>query len=142
MVTTMFNTVSGKRIAVFGFAFKANTGDTRESPAIRVCRGLLEERATLAVTDPQALGNARKDLADVAERLTFEADPYAAARGAHAIAVLTDWSEYRDLDYERIFAGMVKPAFVFDGRNCLDHPRLHEIGFNVYPIGKKPLTHL
>ncbi len=140
MITEMFNTVVGKRIAIFGFAFKADTGDTRESPAIHVCRQLHEERADLVVTDPKALVNARQDLKDIDGAIVYEEDPYVAAEGAHAIAVLTDWQQYRELDFERIFASMQKPAFVFDGRNLLDHRRLYEIGFNVYPIGKSPLT--
>jgi UDPglucose 6-dehydrogenase len=142
MSSTMFNTVAGKRIAVFGFAFKADTGDTRESPAIRVCRFLIEERAAVVVTDPKALENAKKDLADLAGKITYEPDPYKAAAGAHALAVMTDWADYTTLDYKRIYDSMVKPAFIFDGRNCLDHKALFEIGFNVHPIGKVPLSHL
>jgi UDPglucose 6-dehydrogenase len=142
MSSTMFNTVAGKRIAVFGFAFKADTGDTRESPAIRVCRYLIEERAAVVVTDPKALDNAKKDLADLAGKITYEPDPYKAAEGAHALAVVTDWADYATLDYKRIYDSMVKPAFIFDGRNCLDHKALFEIGFNVHPIGKVPLSHL
>jgi UDPglucose 6-dehydrogenase len=142
MVTSMFNTVAGKRIALFGMAFKANTDDTRESPALEVCRALLEEHANLVITDPYALDNARYDLGDQANRVTFETDPYVAAYKAHAIAVLTEWSQYTELDYERIYDSMVKPAFLFDGRNLLDHKKLYEIGFNVYPIGKPPLTRL
>jgi UDPglucose 6-dehydrogenase len=135
----LFNTVAGKRIALFGFAFKANTGDTRESPAIEVARGLLEERAELVITDPKALDNARRDLEGMDGNVTFEEDPYRAAEGAHAIAVLTEWDLYRDLDYERIYKAMVRPAFLFDGRNILDHEKLYEIGFNVFAIGKAPL---
>jgi len=142
LLLNLFNTVADKRIAILGFAFKADTGDTRESPAIRVCRKLVEERARLVITDPQALKNARRDLADVADRIEFEPDPYVATQGAHAIALLTDWAEYRNLDYERIYQGMVRPAFIFDGRNLLDHHRLYKIGFNVYPIGKSPMSHL
>lgn len=141
LVSRMFNTIAGKRIAVFGFAFKADTGDTRESVAIRVCRLLHAEGANVAVTDPRALPNARVDLADIAGDVTFEDDPYAAAAGAHAIVLLTEWRAYRDLDYARILAAMEKPAFVFDGRNILDHARLHALGFNVYPVGKEALTH-
>ena len=140
MVASMFNTMAGKRIALFGFAFKANTGDTRESPALAVATDLLAERAHVVVTDPKALDNAREDLAAVDGNLMFERDPYAAAAGAHAVAVLTEWDIYRKLDYRRIFDSMVKPAFVFDGRNILDHQALHAIGFNVYSIGKMPLT--
>jgi UDPglucose 6-dehydrogenase len=142
MIAAMFNTVAGKRIAVFGFAFKADTGDTRESPAIRVCHSLIEERAAVVVTDPKALGNARRDMADCSDRMAYEEDPYLAADGAHALAIMTDWDEYRKLDYHRLYERMSKPAFIFDGRNCLDHAKLFEIGFNVYPIGKKALSHL
>jgi UDPglucose 6-dehydrogenase len=140
MVTAMFNTVADKRIALFGAAFKANTSDTRESPALAVCRALLAERARVVITDPYALNNARAALGDAAERVVFEPDPYVAAKHAHAIAVLTEWPHFAELDYEAIYDSMVKPAFVFDGRNILDHDKLYAIGFNVYAIGKPPLT--
>lgn len=141
MVDAMFNTVAGKRIAVLGFAFKAHTGDTRESPAIAVCRQLLSEHAQLAICDPKALGNARHDLADApADAVQFCDDPYEACRGAHALALLTDWPEYASLDYRKILDGMQQPAFIFDGRNCLDATALHEMGYNVFPIGRPPLT--
>ena len=139
MVQSMFNTVAGKRIAVLGCAFKADTGDTRESPAIRVCRQLVEERAQVVVTDPQALDNARRDMADLGAAIEYQPDPYAAACNAHALAVLTDWHAYAVLDYQRIYTSMIKPAALFDGRNCLDHAALHAIGFDVYAIGKVPL---
>ncbi len=141
MISNMFNTVAGKVIALFGFAFKADTGDTRESPAISITRQLLEERAKVIVSDPQALGNAKKDLSDIVEKVGFEEDPYKAAEGAHAIAVLTEWKLYSELDYERLYKSMMKPAFIFDGRNCLDHQKLYEIGFNVYSVGKAALSH-
>jgi len=141
MLREMFNTIAGKRIALFGFAFKADTGDTRESPAILVARELIAENAEVVITDPQALDHARIDLADVINRVAFEPDPYQAAEGAHAVALLTEWKEYRTLDYRRIFGGMVQPAFLFDGRNHLDHQKLYEIGFNVYSIGKAALKH-
>ncbi len=141
MVNSMFNTVAGKRVALFGAAFKANTGDTRESPALAVTRGLLNERAEIVITDPHAMDNAKMDLGEDANRVKWELDPYAAAEGAHAIAVLTEWQQYADLDYERIYKSMVKPAFIFDGRNILDHKRLYEMGFNVYAIGRPPMTH-
>ncbi len=139
MLHAMFNTVVGKRIALFGFAFKADTSDTRESPAIYVARKLLEEQATVVVTDPKALENARLDMKNVPGTLLLEEDPYEAARGAHAIAIMTDWEMYRTLDYERLYHSMEKPAFMFDGRNIVDHAHLHTIGFNVYPIGSTPL---
>jgi len=140
MVTAMFNTIAGKRIALFGIAFKANTSDTRESPALAVCRSLLEEQAKVVITDPYAMDNARADLGAAAEQVIFEPDPYVAAKDAHAIAILTEWPRFAELDYQAIHESMVKPAFVFDGRNILDHKELHAIGFNVYAIGKPPLT--
>jgi len=141
MLHAMFNTLTGKRICLFGFAFKANTGDTRESPALFVARRLLEEKAELAVTDPKALANARADLAGIDGRISYVQDPYEAAADCDAIALITEWDIYRELDYEKIYRSMVKPAFIFDGRNILNHRRLFEIGFNVFPIGKPPLTH-
>jgi UDPglucose 6-dehydrogenase len=141
MVSAMFNTVAGKRIAVFGFAFKADTGDTRESPAIDIARQLAEEKAHVVITDPAALGNAEHDLAPILAKIELTADPYAAAKGAHAVAVCTEWKEYRSLDYAAIFRAMEKPAFIFDGRNLLDHAALFGLGFNVFPIGKPPLKH-
>ncbi len=143
IVSAMFDTVTEKRIALFGFAFKKDTGDTRDSPAIAIANKLLDERALVVISDPKALANARLDLAGApAGRLLFEESPYQAARGAHALAILTEWDDYRTLDYRSIFDSMEKPAFVFDGRNILDHKALHAIGFNVFPIGKPALTHL
>jgi UDPglucose 6-dehydrogenase len=140
MVTAMFNTVAGKRIALFGAAFKAHTSDIRESPALAVCRELVGERAQVVLSDPHALENARQDLGETAEQVIFEPDPYTAAREAHAIAVLTEWPQFAELDYQAIYDEMVHPAFIFDGRNILDHRSLFETGFNVYAIGKPPLT--
>jgi UDPglucose 6-dehydrogenase len=141
MTSSMFNTVAGKRIALFGAAFKANTSDTRESPALEVCRELLEERAQVVLSDPYALDSAQVDLGELAQCIIFEPDPYAAARDAHAIAVMTEWPTFTELDYQVIFDSMVKPSFIFDGRNILNHRRLFELGFNVYAIGKPPLEH-
>ncbi len=137
----LFNTIANKRIALFGFAFKANTGDIRESPGIYIAKKLLEEQAHVVVTDPKALGNAKQELKGLSDKLEFEIEPYKAAKNAHAIAVVTEWDTYKTLDYGEIFQQMEKPAFIFDGRNILNHQRLYEIGFNVYPIGKPSLTH-
>jgi UDPglucose 6-dehydrogenase len=141
ILSSLFNTVAGKRIALFGAAFKANTSDTRESPAIHVCRALLEERAEVVLTDPHALDNVRLDLGEDARRVIFEPDPYRAAGDAHAIALLTEWTLFSELDYETIYRSMAKPAFFFDGRNILDHRKLFQIGFNVHAIGKPSLIH-
>ncbi|MBN2412716.1 nucleotide sugar dehydrogenase [candidate division KSB1 bacterium] len=142
IIQTLFNTIANKRIALFGFAFKANTGDTRESPAIYITKQLLEEHAHVVITDPKALDNARIDLTGAEGTLEYEDDPYKAAKDAHAVAVLTEWDLYRTLDYNRIFESMEKPAFIFDGRNILNHKKLYDIGFNVYPIGKPELTRI
>ncbi len=141
MLTSMFNTISDKKIAVLGFAFKADTGDTRESPAYTVVRELLEEKAKVIVTDPKALKNAKLDLADVADKVEFEEDVYKAVEGAHAIAIVTEWKEYKELDFDRILKSMAQPACIFDGRNILDHDALYQKGFNVFPIGKTAKTH-
>ena len=141
MVQAMFSTVSRKKIVLLGFAFKADTGDTRESPAIYVAQKLLDEQANLVISDPRALDNARLALQARARKVEFVKDPYTASKGAHALAVLTEWEEYKKLDYRKIFNNMEKPAFIFDGRNILDHKRLFEIGFNVYPVGKPAMSH-
>lgn len=131
----MFNTLANKKIALFGFAFKADTGDTRETPAGTVARLLAEEHVRIVITDPKALGNARRDLADM-EGVVYEADEYKAVEGADAIVLMTDWRHYPTLDWSRIYGLMRKPALVFDTRNCLDANALRRIGFNVLCVGK------
>ena len=138
----LFNTLAGKAITLLGFAFKQDTGDTRDSPAIPLCEKLLGEHAKVRVHDPKALENARIDLKDMQGDVMFVEDVYEALDGAHAIALVTQWAEYRELDFERIYNKMVKPAFIFDGRNHLEHEKLFEIGFNVFPLGKPPLKHV
>jgi len=146
MIDKMFNTIAGKKIAIFGFAFKKNTGDTRESPAISIVQYLLEERAKICIWDPKVEADQiRHDFeeykilpADMkfSDYVTIATDPYSAAAGSHAIACMTEWDEFRGYDYARIYAGCSKPAFVFDGRNVLDHAALSKIGFEVHAIGK------
>ena len=130
----MFNTLANKKIAMFGFAFKADTGDTRETPAGYVARLLADEHVRLTITDPKALDNARKDLKGIDAE--FTADPYEAAREADAVLLLTDWREYPSLDWKRIYDSMRKPALVFDTRNCLDSAALRALGFKVLNIGR------
>ena len=130
----MFNTLANKKIAMFGFAFKADTGDTRETPAGYVARLLADEHVRLTITDPKALDNARKDLKGIDAE--FTADPYEAAREADAVLLLTDWREYPRLDWKRIYDSMRKPALVFDTRNCLDSAALRALGFKVLNIGR------
>lgn len=137
MIRTMFNTVAGKRIALLGFAFKKDTNDTRESAAIRVTSALLDEQAEVAIFDPKVTEQEiMRELASVDHRVCVATDAYAALNGAHALAVLTEWDEFRELDFQRVFNSMKKPAFIFDGRNILDHARLRELGFEVHAIGK------
>lgn len=141
MLSQMFNTLAGKRICLLGFAFKANTGDIRESPASYIARQLIEERAEIVISDPQAIANAKNDLQGLDAEVEFIEDPYAAAAGCDAIAVMTEWELYSKLNFSEIYDSMQRPAFIFDGRNILDHRQLFEIGFNVFPIGKPGMTH-
>jgi UDPglucose 6-dehydrogenase len=131
----MFNTLANKKIALLGFAFKADTGDTRETPAGTVARLLADEHVRLTISDPKALDNAKIDLADL-EGVDYEIDEYKAVEGADAVVVMTDWRHYPTLDWRKIFDLMRKPALVFDTRNCLDGASLREIGFKVLNIGK------
>lgn len=144
---TLFNTVADKRIAVLGFAFKKDTNDTRESAAIYVCRDLLNEQARLAIYDPKVEPEQiRADLGlpeptesnRGTERVEICEDAYTACAGAHAVVILTEWDAFKvgQLDYERIFKRMEKPAFLFDGRNLADLSRLRAIGFEASGIGK------
>ncbi len=142
IINSLFNTVNDKRIAMLGFAFKKDTNDTRESAAIYVGRDLLEEQAKLAIYDPKVSpkqihldlqaeeGSSRQDQIDICE------DAYAAAEGAHALAIMTEWDAFKSLDYQKIYDKMMKPAFLFDGRNVANHKELREIGFRVYTIGR------
>jgi UDPglucose 6-dehydrogenase len=140
IVRTLFNTVAEKKIAVLGFAFKKDTNDTRESAAISLCRDLLAERARVVVYDPKVPADEiRVDILGVDgkdPRLTIAKSAYEATEGAHALAVATEWDEFKTLDYARVFAAMQQPAFVFDGRNILDLPKLRALGFRACGIGK------
>lgn len=145
IVKTLFNTVSGKKIAFLGWAFKKDTNDTRESAAIYVADDLLEEQANVSVYDPKVKPHQMyNDLDYLGSRtaeenqqlLSVTEDPYEACKGAHAIAILTEWDEFKTYDWQRIYDTMQKPAFLFDGRSLLDKDQLNEIGFNVYTIGK------
>ncbi len=141
IINSMFGTLAGKKICVLGFAFKADTSDTRESPAIHISRKLLAEHAEIIISDPRALKNACADLASIKGSVRYIEDPYEAAAGCHAVIILTDWDLYRHLDFRKIYHSMVKPAFLFDGRNIVDDRECFSIGFNVYPVGKAGLSH-
>ena len=149
IVRKMFDTVSNKKICVLVFSYKAGTPDTRESSAIYVVDTLLDENAIVAVYDPMV--PAKQIVADVQNarpegraqkvidtHLIVCKDVYEACDGAHAIVLLTDWPEFLTLDYRKLYAGMIKPAFFFDGRNCIDREMLREIGFCSSGIGVTP----
>ena len=139
VLSHLFNTVTDKKIALFGFAFKKDTNDTRESAAIYVGRDLLEEQAQLAIYDPKVSeAQIRKDLLVEAADSAVEvySDPYEAAQGAYAILVLTEWDQFKGLDYKKIYQGMHKPAFLYDGRNILDLNALRDLGFEAQGIGQ------
>ncbi len=139
VVSTLFNTVSEKKLAVLGFAFKKDTNDTRESAAIYVCRDLIEELANVAIYDPkvpaaQIYHDLQVEASD--ERVSICADAYEATEDAHAVLILTEWDEFKALDFKKIHDRMQKPAFLFDGRNLLDLEALREIGFEARGIGQ------
>jgi len=144
IVQTLYNTVSGKKIAFLGWAFKKDTNDTRESAAINIADYLLHEQANIAVHDPQV--NEKQILndlsylnsrsaAEIKKGITVLDDPYEVCKGAHAIAIMTEWDEFREYDWEKIYDHMQKPAFVFDGRNILDAKKMMSIGFIFSAVG-------
>ncbi len=140
VISTLFDTLSGKKIAVLGFAFKKGTNDTRESAAIDICADLLKEKAHLSIYDPKVSGEQILRDLDVAGEhpsgVTLHADAYAATKNAHAVLILTEWGEFKELDFKKIHDRMRQPAFLFDGRNLLDLAALREIGFEAVGIGR------
>lgn len=145
IITTLYNTVSGKKIVFYGWAFKKDTNDTRESAAIYVADALLDEQAEIIVYDPKV--KAERVYADLdylntrseklnRELVTVVNDPIEATKEAHAIAILTEWDEFKTYDWNLIYDNMLKPAFVFDGRRVLDKDALNKIGFKYYRIGE------
>jgi UDPglucose 6-dehydrogenase len=146
IVRNLYNTVSGKKITFLGWAFKKDTNDTRESAAIYVADELLNEQAKIRVYDPKVKApQVYGDLDYLATRKPEENeeyvkvfdDPYRACENAHAIAILTEWDEFKEYDWQRIYDSMLKPAKIFDGRNILDADKLRAIGFKVTSIGVK-----
>uniref|UniRef100_A0A8C6YU33 UDP-glucose 6-dehydrogenase n=1 Tax=Nothoprocta perdicaria TaxID=30464 RepID=A0A8C6YU33_NOTPE len=139
IVSCLFNTVTDKKIALLGFAFKKDTGDTRESSSIYISKYLMDEGARLHVYDPKVKKEQiMQDLSLVVSR-EAASYPYEACDNAHAIVICTEWDIFKELDYERIYQAMLKPAFIFDGRRILDslHGRLQQLGFQVETIGKR-----
>ncbi|PIK55519.1 putative UDP-glucose 6-dehydrogenase isoform X2 [Apostichopus japonicus] len=147
IVNCLFNTVTDKNIAILGFAFKKNTGDTRESSSIYICKYLMEEGAKLKIFDPKVEKeqilmelnhpNICNDPSRVEKLVTIHKDPYEALKGTHAFVVCTEWDEFKSYDYSKIYNSMLKPAFAFDGRRILDWKNLQQLGFQVEVIGRK-----
>mmetsp|Transcript_2047 Transcript_2047/g.3218 ORF Transcript_2047/g.3218 Transcript_2047/m.3218 type:complete len:484 (-) Transcript_2047:397-1848(-) len=153
VISAMFNTVSNKKIAILGFAFKKDTSDTRETPAVDVCKGLIRDGAKLSIYDPKVSSEQMfRDISTpkfdwdrphynqsqsrILDNITVCPTPDAAFQDAHGICILTEWDEFKHYDYQAIYQKMQKPAFIFDGRLILDHDKLREIGFIVYALGK------
>ena len=145
IVATLYNTIAGKKIVFYGWAFKKDTNDTRESAAIYVADALLDEHAHLVIYDPKVPAEQiYADLDYLGTRspeenrrlLTVVNDPIEASKEAHAIALLTEWDEFKAYNWEEIFENMLKPAFVFDGRRILDSQKMQDIGFKFYKIGE------
>ncbi|WP_036153550.1 nucleotide sugar dehydrogenase [Maribacter forsetii] len=145
IISTLYNTISGKKIIIYGWAFKKDTNDTRESAAIAVADALLEEQAEIIVYDPKV--SEERIYADLdylntrapeenRRLLKVTKNPMEATKNAHAIAILTEWDEFKSYDWQTIYNQMLKPAFVFDGRRLLDTETMEAIGFNYYKIGQ------
>jgi UDPglucose 6-dehydrogenase len=145
IMKSLFGTVSGKKITLLGWAFKKDTNDTRESAAIYIADMLIENGAQISVYDPKV--SEQQMLSDLdclnsraseenQKALTYSSDPYLACKDSHAVAIITEWDEFTQYDWKKIYFSLVKPAKVFDGRNILDQNSLKEIGFEVYSIGK------
>ena len=145
IVKTLYNTVADKKIAFLGWAFKKDTNDTRESAAIYVAEKLILEQANIVIYDPKVskaqiiadleyLGTL--DNSDIDKRITVANDPYEAMNEAHAVAILTEWDEFKTYNWEKVYNQMMKPAFLFDGRGILDRQASTELGFKIFSIGK------
>lgn len=145
IITSLNNTLSGKKITFLGWAFKKDTNDTRESAAIYIADTLIEDKADIFVFDPKV--EKKRMFEDInylksrseeenSKYLNFTTDPYEAMSGSYAVAVITEWDEFKDYDWKKIYNSMNKPAYIFDGRNILDHEELRKIGFKVKAIGK------
>jgi UDPglucose 6-dehydrogenase len=140
IVQTLYNTVSGKKITLLGWAFKKDTNDSRESAAINIAQNLIIEQANITIYDPKVSEKQiREDLIDLEqnqkELLQISHDPYEACFHSHAVAIVTEWDEFKTYDWKKIYENMLKPAFVFDGRNLLEKKQMQEIGFTYIAVG-------
>jgi UDPglucose 6-dehydrogenase len=144
VIKTLYNTLSGKKIALLGWSFKKDTNDSRESPAIYVANDLIEEQANVVVFDPKVEENQiYSDLNYLGSRSEIEnkkglkvsSNYDDACKNAHAILIVTEWDTFKSFDWKNIFDQMQKPAFIFDGRNLLNKKELEQIGFIYKAIG-------
>ena len=138
IIKSLFGTLSNKKLAIFGFSFKANTNDTRESPSINISNNLLQEGAQLSFYDPKV--NSRQILRDLKngidqKNILISETAFEAAVGADAVIILTEWNEFKDLDWEAIYKVMRRPSWLFDARICLEKNYLENIGFRVWTLG-------
>ncbi|EJU01609.1 UDP-glucose dehydrogenase [Dacryopinax primogenitus] len=146
VVDTLFNTITGKKIAILGFAFKADTGDTRESAAITLIKNFQAERALVTIYDPQVLhsqiwsdlmeASSGVPLETIKRQVSIASSALEACRDAEAVVIATEWKEFRTINWEGVYSHMTKPAFIFDGRLLLDAEKLRDIGFKVTVIGR------
>ena len=135
---------------MLGWAFKKDTNDTRESAAIYIADHLIENEAQIHVYDPKVSeeqikndmlylwgqkGYSKDVINNWLEQINVHYDPYIAMDSSHAIAIITEWDEFKDYDWEKVYKSLQKPAFIFDGRNILDKSTLSKIGFNLKGIG-------
>jgi UDPglucose 6-dehydrogenase len=150
IIMSLFNTVSGKKITLLGWAFKKDTNDTRESAAIYIADHLIENEAEIHVYDPKVSAEQIKNdmqylwsqkgyskdlINNWLEQIYVHSDPYIAMDSSHAIAVITEWDEFKGYDWEKVYGKVLKPAFIFDGRNILEKSKFEKIGFKFKGIG-------
>ena len=149
-MSSLFNTVSAKKITLLGWAFKKDTNDSRESSSIYVTDKLLDEGAIINIYDPKVKSNQIKN--DIVElnkkreihpniiekkikQIKIYDNPIDACLDSHAIAILTEWDQFKKIDFKLIYKSMFKPAFLFDGRKIMNEEKIKKIGFNYYEIG-------
>ena len=139
IVNNLFNSLSNKKISILGFAFKKDTNDTRESPAIYIVKKLLEENARISIYDPKVSTDNIKNALNIVDNKNLEIcnDPYDTSNESNAIVILTEWDLFKKLDYCKLYKNMIKPAYLFDGRNILDYNEINKIGFLYKSIGIK-----
>ena len=145
IVNSLFGTVSNKKLAILGFAFKANTNDTRNSPSIKICKDLLDEGAILSIYDPKVgekqikndltTSDAEVDCDSSKVRFVYSKSLDNAIDGSHAILILTEWKEFKEIKWDHFFRKMKRPSWVFDTRSVVDVCTLEKVGFNVWQIG-------